>query len=315
MKVVSGVQVRDALTMEACIEVVEAAMVEYSAGRAICPLRTKIDLPRAPNLLGVMYGSLERPEVFGAKVVSIYPGNFATGAHSHQGTVLLFDAESGAPVAAVDAAEITSIRTAAASAVATRHLARPESRTLAILGYGAQAVEHLRAMRLVAPIDTVRVWGRDHGRATEFASRYHGDAELTVEVANDVRAAIEGADIVCTVTAAPEPIVHGDWLEPGQHINAVGTSLPPHRELDGGAVARSIVVVDAEEGARSQAGEIVLAVAEGAIGPDHIAAEIGQVVSGDRPGRTAPEDITMYKSLGLIVQDLASAYYVATTVA
>ena len=161
LTVFSGPEVRDRLSISRCIEVVERAMIAYSAGRAVCPLRTRFDLPDSNGMLGVMYGSLQDPDVFGAKIVSTYPGYFAAGLHSHQGSVLIFDPGSGAPVAAVDAAEITAIRTAAASAVATKHLARADSTTLAILGYGTQAVEHLDAIATVAPISDVRVWGRD----------------------------------------------------------------------------------------------------------------------------------------------------------
>ena len=213
------------------------------------------------------------------------------------------------PFAVVDAAEVTAIRTAAASAVATRLLAREDSTTLAILGYGAQAHRHLDAMRVVRPIDRVQVWGRDPAKAARFAADHD---DINVEVRADPRSAISGADIICTVTASPTPIVAGKWLEPGQHINAVGTSFPGLREIDGEGVARSRLFVDNVDGAIAQAGEFGMARDEGLIDESHIVGVPGDIAEGRVAGRTSESDITMYKSLGLVVQDLAAAHHVYT---
>lgn len=310
LRVIGPQQVIELLPMDECIEVVDRAMRAAAARDAVMPLRAKMDLPDSDGLLGWMPGYLGDPPVFGIKVIGYYPGNFAAGLHSHHGVVVLFETEHGRPFAIVDAAEITAIRTAAASAVATRALARQDASTLAILGYGAQARRHLESMLCVRDFDAVRVWGRSPERARAFAEELEPEHGVPIEPVTSARDAVAGAHVVCTVTASPTPVLLGEWLEPGQHVNAVGTSFPGIRELDGEAVARSRLFVDLREGAMAQAGEYQMALEEGAIGADHILGEIGEVTSGQVPGRTADTDITLYKSLGLVVQDLASAHHV-----
>lgn len=310
LRVIGPDQVRSLLPMDACIEVVDHAMSVASRRDALMPLRDKMALPAGDGLLGWMPGYMGDPPVFGAKLVGVFPGNHLHGMHSHHGVVVLFESEHGRPFAVVDAAEITAIRTAAASAVATRHLATEQASTLAILGYGTQARTHLESMLCVRPFTAVRVWGRRPDRALRFADelgpRFAGD----IDVCADAREAVDGADVICTVTASPTPVLLGAWLEPGQHINAVGTSFPGIRELDTAAVVRSRLYVDLREGAIAHAGEFQLARDEGAIDERHILGEIGEVALGRVEGRTSPEQITLYKSLGLVVQDLAAAYHV-----
>lgn len=312
LRVLGAADVIALLPMRECIDLMDGAMRAASSGRAILPLRAKMDLPET-GMLGWMPGQLDDSRsgaVFGMKLVSVFEQNFAAGMHSHNGVVVLFESEHGLPYAVVDAAEITAIRTAAASALATRLLAREDTEILTIMGYGAQGRQHLESMLCVRDFAEVRIWGRDMERASRFAGEVGPRFDTRVTPVADARDAVAGADVICTVSGAPEPIVHGDWLEPGQHINAVGTSFPGRRELDGAAVSRSRLFVDYEVGARAQAGEFQMALEEGAIGENHILGEIGKVALGEVTGRTTPEDITMYKSLGLIVQDLAAAQYV-----
>lgn len=309
LHVLGAGDVIELLPMDECIEAMDGAMRQAAARNAVMPLRAAIKLPEE-GLLGWMPGYLGDPQVFGAKLVSVYEKNFALGMHSHNGVVVLFEAENGRPVAIVDAAEITAIRTAAASALATRTLAREDTTTLAILGYGAQGRQHLESMLCVRPFSRIRIWGRHHDRAAAFAAEQGERFGVEIEPVSVARAAVEGADVICTVTGSPTPIVHGDWLEPGQHLNAVGTSFPGIRELDGPAVARSRLYVDLREGALAQAGEFQMARDEGLIADDHILGEIGEVLLGRVEGRTGPDDITLYKSLGLVVQDLAAAQHV-----
>lgn len=295
--------------MAECIEVMDGAMRHAALDDAIMPLRVGFKLPE-DGLFGWMPGYLGDPPVFGAKLVGVFEKNFDLGMHSHNGVVALFETEHGRPFAIVDAAEITAIRTAAASGLATRLLARPDTTSLAILGYGVQAQQHIAAMLCVRDFTDVRVWGRSADKAQAFCTEQAARHGVAITPFGSARAAIDGADVICTVTGSPTPIVLGDWLTPGQHINAVGTSFPGLRELDGRAVARSLLFVDLREGALAQAGEFQMARDEGLIDDDHILGEIGEVALGRVEGRTNAEDITLYKSLGLVVQDLAAAHHV-----
>jgi ornithine cyclodeaminase len=255
-----------------------------------------------------MTGALGPHAPFGSKLISAFAENRSRGRQSHQGLVVLFDPDSGAPVCAVHAGEITAIRTAAASAVATDALARKESRTLAILGYGEQAATHLRAIREVRPQERVTVWGRSQERAADFARRMEAEVRIPVRAAGTAREAIAEADIVCTVTASSEPVVLDAWVRPGTHLNLVGSSYLGPVEVDGALVARSRFIADSREGCLRQGAEFVKAREAGLIGEDHLAAEIGEVLSGAIAGRRNGEEITVYKSIGHIVQDLSTAW-------
>jgi ornithine cyclodeaminase len=223
---------------------------------------------------------------------------------------MLFEATHGRLLAVMDATSITRIRTAAVSAVATDLLARSGVTDLAILGSGVQAGSHLDAMMEVRPIDSVRVWSRNQSRAAVFAASVEQRHGISVKVVPNVTAAVEGAGIVCTTTAAREPILTGDLLEPGMHINAVGSSVPVTRELDAEAVARSRLFVDRRESAVNEAGDFVIAKREGAVSDDHILAEIGDLILNRENGRTSDSDITLFKSVGLAIEDLAAGWHV-----
>jgi ornithine cyclodeaminase len=294
-----------------CIEVMAGALGALARGEAFQPLRAAHWLPDRRGLLVTMPGGLfgEDGGVLGVKVLTVFPGNAAHGEESHQGAVLLFEAEHGRPLAFLDASSITAIRTAAVSALATRLLAREDAGDLAILGSGVQARTHLAALREVRPLRRVRVWSRDPENARRFAAEESARYGLPVEPVATAREAIDGADLLCTVTAAVEPVVHGEWIAPGCHINAVGACTPNARELDTAAVVRSRLFVDRRESALHEPGEILTPLREGAIGEDHILGEIGELVIGRVAGRLAPEDVTLFESLGLTVEDLASARY------
>ena len=305
MRVIGQDEVRERLTYEVAIPIVRAAMIALSAGETRQHLRSIIPLAGG-RLFGIMPGALGERAAFGAKLISIFPENFAKGAPSHQGVVVLFDPQTGAPICIAHAGEVTAIRTAAASAVATDALARPEAARLAILGYGEQAETHLRALRHVRSIDHVTVWGRSPDRAQAFAARMAAETGLPVRACADVESAVGEADIICTVSGAQEPILKRAWVAPGTHLNLVGSSRPGPVEVDEDLVAACRFIADSREGVLAQGAEFLKAKASGRIGDDHVVGEIGQVLSGAIPGRQSPGQITAYKSLGHIVQDLAS---------
>ena len=307
MRMIDREEVARRLTYEVCIPIVREAMIAFSHGETRQLLRSIIPLANG-RAFGVMPGAMGEAAPFGAKLISVYPDNFAKGVQSHQGLVILFDPETGAPVCVVHAGEVTAIRTAAASAVATDALARPDTRRLAILGYGEQAETHARAMMRVRPIETIRVWGRSPERAQAFAARMGAELGLPVTAAPDVATAVANADIICAVTAAREPILTSAMVADGTHINLVGSSVPGPVEVDDDLVVRARFIADSREGVLKQGAEFLHAKAAGRIGDDHNVAEIGQVLAGDIPGRRAPGEVTIYKSLGHVVQDLASAW-------
>jgi len=310
IRVLRGAEIRALLPMAACIDLMQTTMIAVSQGRAGVPLRSILPLPGGKGVMGNMPGWLGEPECFGVKLVSIFPGNVAAGYSSHLGLVLLFEAEHGRPVAILDAAELTAIRTAAVSGLATRLLGREDATDLAILGAGEQARSHLEAMLAVRPTRRVRLWARTAEHAHTFA-RSEGERHgIAIEVAPDVRAAVKGADIICTVTASPEPILPGAWIEPGQHVNLVGSSTVRTAEVDTEAVVKSRFFVDFRESTVNEGGEYRRALDAGAIRPDHILAEIGEVAARAKPGRVHADDITLFKSLGISAEDLASAHYV-----
>ena len=308
LRFVTAEEVARFLPYEECIPLMREAMIALSTGRTHQTLRQIVDLP-AGRAFGVMPGAILDGGTFGAKLVSVYPDNFARGRGSHQGIVALFDPDSGAPSAILEAGEITAIRTASASAAATDALARPESRRLAILGYGEQAWRHVEALRRVRPIEEVRVWGRSFEKAQNFAARVEG-LGLAASAEPEVEAAVADADIICTVTAAAEPILDSFAVADGVHVNAVGSSRAGRAEIAEDLVARARFFADHKEGVLSQGGEFIRAREAGLIGDDHLLGEIGEVFARSLAGRTGPDDVTLYKSLGSIVQDLASAEHI-----
>lgn len=307
MRFIDREEVARRLTYDVCITVVRQAMIALSKGETKQLLRSIVPLSDG-RLLGVMPGAMGAHAPFGAKLISVFHENFARGIQSHQGLVVLFEPESGAPVCGVHAGELTAIRTAAASAVATDALARKDARRLALLGYGEQARTHARAIGKVRELDSIVVWGRSPGRAQEFATQMQAKLGVPAAAAGSVREAVAEADIVCTVTSAPEPILQGEWVRPGTHLNLVGSGYAGPTEVDNDLVVRSRFIADSRDGVLHQGAEFLRAKSAGLVGDDHIVAEIGEVLSGQIEGRRSAEEITVYKSLGHVVQDLASAW-------
>lgn len=307
MRFIDRDEVARRLTYERCIPIVRDAMIAFSTGETKQLLRSIIRLSEG-RLFGVMPGAMGERAVFGAKLISVFRDNAARGIQSHQGLVILFDPETGAPVCAVHAGEITAIRTAAASAVATDALARRDARRLALLGTGEQAQTHARAIRHVRSLESIVVWGRSRERARALANRLQAEITVPITAAESVQGAVADADLICTVTAASEPILKGEWVRPGTHVNVVGSSHAGPAEVDNDLVARSRFFVDSRENVLQQGAEFLRAKEAGLIGDDHIVAEIGQVLAGKARGRRSEEEITIYKSLGHIVQDLSSAW-------
>jgi ornithine cyclodeaminase len=295
------------LPMRECMTAVAGALEALARGDGINPLRDITWLPGGAGALGTMPAYLEG--AMGAKVISVFPGNHDVGLESHYGVVVLFETERGLPLAVVDASSVTAIRTAAASGVATRALAREAASELALLGSGVQAASHLEAMLVARAVERVRVWSPNEDRARAFAEREGERHGVPVAVAATAEDAVRGADVVCTVTSAREPVLRGEWLSPGAHVNAVGACSPPARELDAAAVARSRFFVDRRESALAEAGDFLLAREEGAVTDDHIRGELGDVLAGRVAGRTSEADVTVFESLGIGVEDVASARY------
>ncbi len=305
--------VRRRLTVEVCIPLVRQAMIDLSAGRTLQPLRSVVHLAKG-RAFGVMPGAMGAEDaVFGAKLVSVYPENFAQGRPSHQGAIAVFDPQDGTLAALVDAGEVTRIRTACASAAATDALARPDSSRLAVLGYGEQAEAHVEAMAAVRPLSEVRVWGRSQERARDFSDRVGAHLGLAISACADVEAAVRDADIICTTTAAADPILYSAWVRDGAHVNAVGSSYAGPVEIAADLVARSRFIADYHPGVLAQGAEFLAAKATGHVDDSHVVGEIGQVFAGDLAGRQDEAQVTLYKSLGHVVQDLASAAWLVQT--
>jgi ornithine cyclodeaminase len=294
------------------MEVMAEAFKMLAAGKTILPLRPIMWLPEKAGALGMMPAFLQNLEVMGLKVLTIFPSNHGTPYDSHQGAVLLFEAKHGSLLAILDATAITAIRTAAVSGVATKILSREEAHDLAILGAGVQARTHLEAMLLARKITRVRVWSRNAGHARQFAERESRRHGITVEPMETAREAVVEADIICTTTAATEPVVLGDWMKSGAHINAVGACVPTARELDTTAMLKSRLFVDRRESALNEAGDFILAKKAGALDDHHIRGELGELLLDQVQGRVSAEEITVFKSLGLAIEDLAAAHHIYT---
>jgi len=298
------------LPMSECIDVMAQALGALAKNDAVLPLRHLMWMPERAGLLGLMPGYLGTPASLGLKVISVVMGNHATDRDSHQGAVLLFDTTDGRLLAIIDATSITAIRTAAVSGLATRLLAREDAGDLAILGSGVQASTHLEAMRTVRTLRRVRVYSKTKEQAAAFARHHSRAGGVPVESMPSARDAVAGADLICTATSAREPVLLGSWIAAGAHVNAVGACFPAWRELDTAAVAAARLYVDRRESALAEAGDFLIPRSEGAIGDDHIVGELGELVIGRLAGRRAPSEITLFKSLGVAVEDLAAAHHI-----
>lgn len=298
--------------MHTCITIMETMFRDLAEGRILQPLRSLMWLPDHSGILGMMPGFAEGPNIIGIKLITIFHANGPAGLPSHQGVVILFEATHGQPLVILDAAELTAIRTAAASALATRLLAREEAKTVAIIGTGEQAARHIESISLVRPIETIYLWGRNATHANTLNDQLKG--RYPMQIADTAAAAVKSADIICTVTAAAEPVVEGSWLKPGSHLNVVGSCTPNKREVDTEAMRRSLVFTDRYESLFKEAGDFLIPRAEGAISDAHVKAELGEVLTGKKTGRDNDADITLFKSLGIAAEDLYAAWHIYQTI-
>ncbi len=312
LRILSAEDVRRHLTYEVCIPLVREAMIALSSGTTQQLLRQIMTRRGGRGLYGVMAGEMGEGRAFGSKLLSVSHEAAAAGLRSHEGVIVLFDGERGTPACVLPAADVTVIRTAAASAVATDALARAESSRLAVLGTGEQAEAHVLAISRVRALHSVVIWGRTLARAEALAARLSKETGTPVAASGSVQRAVADADIVCTTTAASEPILLGEWVAPGTHINCVGSSRAGPAEIDSALVVRSRFFADQRESVLKQGAEFIRAREAGLIDDAHLLAEIGAVLAGSSPGRRTSSDVTIYKSLGNIVQDLASAAYLRT---
>ena len=306
--VLSQTEVLELLPIKECIAVMREALIALAAGKVHQPLRTIIRPPDAKGVMGLMPSYMSGDSAaFGLKAICVFPGNPAQGKDAHQGGVLLFSAETGELLAMMNASAITAIRTAAVSGVATDLLARVDACNLAILGSGVQARSHLVAMSEVRLIKRCRIASRRIEHARNFVEEMRPDFSFPLEPVETVAAALEDADLIVAVTNTVEPIVKREWISAGAHLNLVGSSTPKTREVDSETMAAASLFVDRRESTINEAGDYLFAARDGLIGPHHIRAELGEVLKGDKPGRTSPEEVTLFKSLGLAVEDLAAA--------
>jgi alanine dehydrogenase len=310
MLIINHTQVRDLLPMRDCMEVVGEVLSRLARGEGVQPLRSGFLRPDHRGILAWMPGSLASGRPFGIKVLSVVDNPGELGVESHQGGVMIFDPVNGSPLALCEAGAITAVRTAAVSALATDRLARKDAAVVAILGAGTQARSHVEAMLAVRPIERIRLWSRTREAAERMAEEQPTVHGVPFDIAADVESAVEGADVVCTTTSAREPILFAEMLEPGMHINAVGASIPSWREIDPGLVPLVTLFTDRRESLANEAGEYIHAVETGLVERGLVVPEIGEVMNGDHPGRTSETEITLFRSLGLAVEDIASAQLV-----
>lgn len=300
--------VRRNLDYPGCIDAMRKAMIALSEGRTRQLLRSIIQLGDK-RVFALMPAALAIDGMFGAKLVSVFSDSANPGRSKHRGFVVMFEPDQGHPVCIADAEEVTLIRTAAMSAAATDVLARPDSSVLTIYGGGAQCAEHVEAISLIRDLKEVRIWGRDINKTSKTAAMLASKCKLAVRAIADGREAARDADIICTVTGSSEPIIFGDWLSPGTHVNLVGSSVPGKVEVERALVMSSRYIADSRVSIIAQGAEFLEAKEAGAIDDDHIVAEIGEVLSGKVPGRLTPHDITAFKSIGHAVQDIAAVAY------
>jgi len=298
------------LPMSECIPLMETMFRDLASGKTLQPLRSLMRLPGHNGLLGMMPAYAEEPGVIGIKIITVFHGNGAAGYPSHQGVVMLFDGRHGQPLMLFDAEEITAIRTAAASAIATRLLAKEDAAHLAVLGTGEQAERHIEAIGLVRKIEKISLWGRNKVHAETLKEKITPHYPCSIVIHDTAQTAIASADIICTVTASPHPILSGEWISPGAHLNVVGACTPNTREVDTNAITRSALFTDRYESLFNEAGEFLIPKKEGLITEADIKGEIGEVLTGSKKGRTSPGEITLFKSLGIAAEDLYSAWHI-----
>ena len=306
-RLLNEAQVKALLPMSELIEAMENALGRFSAGEVLQPVRTVLTVGPTKAYFGVMPAYIPQPARMGAKLVTVFGGNEARGLPSHLATILLLDAATGALEAILDGRYITEARTAAVSAVSVRHLARADAATLAIVGSGVQARSHLEALAEVRALRDVRVWSPRPASRERFVAEMSGHTPAELHATTSAEDAVRGADIVVLVTSSPTPVVQDAWIADGAHVISVGACRPDQREMDPMLVAQSRLFVDSRAAALVESGDVVLGMKEGRFTESHIAGEIGQVVLGRAAGRTGTAGVTIFKSLGMAVEDVVAA--------
>ena len=307
MLILSEKQVESLIDVEELVAALERAHIQYSTGNAVMPVRLVVPLPQIDGRITSMPGFLNQDQALGMKVVTYFQNNPKHNLPSILATIMLFSAESGKMIAVMDGSYITAIRTACASAMASKVLSNPTASVLGILGAGVQAKAHIRALCRVRKIRCIKIYSPSGTSASRLKQEVESQLGVAIEVANSAEEAVRGADLIVTATTAKQPILPAEWLKPGAHINAVGSHRPDLRELDGTTLARSTVFVDSREAIMAECGDVLLALAEKSITPDHVQAEIGEVLATTKPGRTTTDEVTLYKSVGIAIQDVATA--------
>jgi ornithine cyclodeaminase/alanine dehydrogenase-like protein (mu-crystallin family) len=300
--------VRIVLPMAELITAMETALARFSANEAVQPLRTVVEVGLQKAFVGVMPAFIGEPAALGTKVVSVFGSNAAVGLPTHLATIVLLDPMTGELLCVMDGRFITESRTAAVSAVSVKHLARSEASRLAIIGSGVQARSHLEAIGLVRTLQEVRVWSRSSENRAAFAREMRHRTTASIKIAASAKDAVDGADLVVLATASRDTVIESRWIADGAHVCAVGACRPDQRETDTALVTRSRVFVDSRTGALAEAGDIMFPIKEGAFSADRIAGELGELVLGSIAGRTAPAEVTLFKSLGMAVEDMAAAH-------
>jgi ornithine cyclodeaminase/alanine dehydrogenase-like protein (mu-crystallin family) len=298
------------LTMQECISIMEKMFHSLAKGDSAQPLRSLMWLPDKKGLLGMMPGYNKTAAVMGIKLISVFHGNRDKGFPSDQGVVVLFDADNGQPLMIFDASEITALRTAAASAFATKLLSREDSELLSIIGSGEQAERHIESILLVRKIRQINIWSRNENHAHSLAEKTNDRYSIPNIVYKHSEEAVKNADIICTVTSSPQPVVRGDWISKGTHINAVGSSTPATRELDTNAIVKSKMYTDCYESILNEAGDFLIPKKERVITDSHIRGDLGEVLLGIKEGRKNKDEITLFKSLGIASEDIFSCWHI-----
>lgn len=310
MLVLSEKQVQSLIDIEELIAALTQAHIQYSTGKAVMPVRLVVPLPDIQGRITSMPGYLNEDKALGMKVVTYFQNNPQHNLPAILATIMLFSAETGKMIAVMDGAYITAIRTACASAMATNALANPQTPVLGILGAGVQARAHIQALARVRNVTRITIYSPSGASAASLKREMENEVSVAIEVAKSAEEVVRASDLLVTVTTAKEPIVKPEWLKPGVHINAVGSHRPDLREIDGATLKRVTLVVDSREAIMAECGDILLALKEKSVGDDVIHGEIGEVLAGAKLGRSSVNEITLYKSVGIAIQDVAAAQLV-----
>lgn len=299
-------QVRDLLDMRAAIDAVEGALVEFSAGHAVMPVRVVTSVPAHGGIVLGMPAFLGQTNALGTKIVTVYKDNPSKGLPTILAVVVVNDPATGKVEAIMDGGYLTAVRTAAASAVGTKYLARKDAKVVGILGTGVQGESHLWAMREVANVERAVIYNRSRAKAEKFRDEQSRRFDMPIEIVEGEEAVCRASDILILATTATTPVIKCEWLKPGVHINAVGSHSPPARELDTDTVCRARIVVDSREANLKESGDLLIPMSEGKLAAEQFQDEIGEVAAGKKPGRRSDDEITIYKSVGIAIEDVAT---------